>query len=179
MNKNKTIYIIILIGVIFSGINFTLTIYNHHLQASDTVNISDYVFDYYYDGKLRTEDAKKYPDFKILTLADAETFIKNNRHLPYIDGRTQWEKYSKLPLEKLVSQQWVALEVLWLHTLEQQMQIDELKKIIATNQVSDVSKLSNEDLIKIIRENRDKPALSFDELKIYKAEFERRGLRLE
>lgn len=178
MKKNKTIYITILIGVIFTGINVILTRYNHH-QITHTVNISDYVFDYYYDGKLREEDLKKYPNFKILSLTDAETFIKKNRHLPYIDGRTQWEKYSKLPLEKLVSQQWVALEILWLHTLEQQKQIDELKKITTTNHVSDVSKLSNQDLIKIIRENRDKQVLSFDELKIYKTEFERRGLQLE
>jgi hypothetical protein len=178
MKKNKTIYSVILIGLFFSIINVTLTIINHR-QSAQNVSISDYVFDYYYDGKLRAEDANKYPNFKILSLVDAETFIKNNRHLPYIDSRTQWEKYSKLPLEKLVSQQWVALEILWLHTIEQQKQIDELKKMMASNQSTDVSKLSDGDLIKIIRENRNNPSISIEELKIYKSEFERRGLQLE
>lgn len=171
----KRIHFAIII-ILFTGVNALMVWMNFYLTNKNNPSISDYVFDYYYDGKLKGEDAKKHSDFKIYSFKDAEEFIKQNRHLPYIDSRKKWEEYSKIPLEKLVSQQWVALEVLWLHTIEQQKQIDELKKLLSNDRIKN---LSNQELIKILKENREVTKIPYEELKEYKIEFERRGLRLD
>ncbi|MCX7743971.1 MAG: hypothetical protein N2167_05330 [Flavobacteriales bacterium] len=172
-------YSLIIIGALFITSNITILWLNLRHSNQQAIDISDYVFDWYYDGKMNSIDAAKHPDFKIYSLQDAEKFIKANRHLPYIDSRKSWEKYSKIPLEKLVSQQWVALEILWLHTLEQQAQIEELKRMLQSSSTNSLKQISDEELSKILKENKESNKLSTEELKKYKIEFERRGLRLE
>jgi uncharacterized radical SAM superfamily protein len=159
------------------------------------IEVSDYVFDLYYDGKMNKSDMEKFPDFKILDINQSEAFIKHNRHLPYIYGREYWDRLNEIPIEKLVSQQWVAIEVLWLHVIELNKELEEIELLLEYEKSSisiieslpiigneiDFDKLHPPDklkdsqlieLMRFVRENQ----ISDARISAYKREFEIRRL---
>lgn len=157
------------------------------------ITFSDYVFDLYYDGKMNPEDMLKHKNFKILDIQDAEVFVRTNRHLPYIQSRNYWESFHEFPLNELISQQWVALEVLWLHVFELNHKYKKLQEQViqlttnhpATkytkltnydlNSLPDPTLISNEDLQIIIKKYEDLQKAD-ERLIPYKIEFEKRQL---
>lgn len=70
-------------------------------------------------------------EYKLIPLKDLETFIKNNKHLPNIPSAKQITK-DGVPVGDLVKKQMEKIEELTLYMIDQQKQIDELKKQVET-----------------------------------------------
>lgn len=89
----------------------------------------DYVFDKYFTGK--SEENAKY---NFLTLAQTEKFIKENNHLPGVTSIKELTKANgayEVDNTKLSIQTLEKVEELYLHTIEQQKQIEALKAEVA------------------------------------------------
>ncbi|MCS4304060.1 hypothetical protein [Chryseobacterium sp. BIGb0232] len=90
----------------------------------------DYVFEEYYD---KSSEIK--PAYKFTSLYDTEKFIKENRHLPGVTSIKELEKTAEgysFNISDLSVQSLEKIEELYLHTIEQQKQIDEQKNNIVS-----------------------------------------------
>ena len=92
----------------------------------------DYVFEDYFNGTSTLNS-----DYKFKSIYDTEKFIKENKHLPGVTSVKELDKtengYS-FNLTDLSTQTLEKVEELYLHTIEQQKQIDELKALVKTQQ---------------------------------------------
>ena len=95
-------------------------------------NYPDYVFEDYFTGNSTLK-----ADYKFKSIYDTEKFIKENHHLPGVTSINELEKtengYS-FNITDLSTQTLEKVEELYLHTIEQQKQIDELKELVKTQQ---------------------------------------------
>lgn len=83
----------------------------------------DYVFDKYFDGKVKTGEK----NFIYLDEKKTWDFLEKNRHLPTIVGRKEWEKNGNTSLGKLVKMLWETVEVQQIHIHEQNDRITKLE----------------------------------------------------
>ncbi len=117
--------------------------YEHHGQGTitgeaiydDNTLLSDYVFDYYFDGKISNEDLNLHADYELLPLEEMIRFMIDKRHLPTINGKSDWEQNGKFSVGALSTQLWKTAETHALYLIELnnrvevlQQQIDQLKK---------------------------------------------------
>ncbi|MEM0519322.1 MULTISPECIES: tail fiber protein [Aequorivita] len=86
----------------------------------------DYVFESYYTGF-----SEIMPEYNLISLEDLEVFLKENHHLPNIPSaeKMEMEGISLKEMNLLLLQK---IEELTLYTLQQQKEIDALKKIVQT-----------------------------------------------
>jgi len=90
----------------------------------DNTLLTDYVFDAYYDGSVRPEDADLHGDYRTLTLNEMEYYVQTNRHLPTITGRNEWHAQGGISLGKLATQLWETTETNSLYILELKNRLD-------------------------------------------------------
>ncbi len=83
----------------------------------------DYVFESYYNGF-----SKLKPDYKLISLQDLEKFIEENYHLPNVQSAAEMQNEG-MNLKEMNLLLLQKIEELTLYTLQQQKEIDELKKI--------------------------------------------------
>lgn len=89
----------------------------------------DYVFDNYFTGT-----SKVNPNYQFKTLAETEKFIKENNHLPGVTKIDDLQKGGNgymIDQTQLSIQSLEKVEELYLHTIEQQKEIDALKAELA------------------------------------------------
>jgi hypothetical protein len=68
--------------------------------------------------------------YKLMSLDDLEKFIQKEKHLPNIKGENEYEKNEGLSLGEMNLKLLEKVEELTLYTIQQQKQIDELKKLV-------------------------------------------------
>lgn len=87
----------------------------------------DYVFENYFHGFSETM-----PEYKLISLEELETFIKENNHLPNVPsaGTMRTEGISLKEMNLILLQK---IEELTLYTLQQQKEIDALKNTVKEN----------------------------------------------
>jgi len=90
----------------------------------DNVLLTDYVFDKYFDGKVKEEDLDRHGNYEMKSLDEMSSFIEKERHLPTLIGRKDWETEGAASLGKIVTQLWETVET-------QAIYIKELKERIA------------------------------------------------
>ncbi|REC63959.1 hypothetical protein DRF65_04480 [Chryseobacterium pennae] len=98
--------------------------------ATSTTTYPDYVFEDYYNKSSVIK-----PAYKFSSLYDTEKFIKENRHLPGVTSIKELEKTAEgysFNISDLSVQSLEKIEELYLHTIEQQKQIDEQKNNIVS-----------------------------------------------
>lgn len=95
----------------------------------DNVLLTDYLFDLFYDGKMRPEDAKRHPDARLWSIPETAAFTEENRHLPTMPGRDEWEASGSKSVGELVTALWATVEQQQLQIFSLQKQIDELKAV--------------------------------------------------
>jgi len=101
----------------------------------DNALLTDYVFDKYFDGKVREEDQDRHGNYEMKTLDEKLAFIKKERHLPTMIGRREWEELGgKASLGKIVSQLWETVETQALYIMELRDILIEQKKEIGVLQ---------------------------------------------
>src|SRR3990167_5213849 len=84
----------------------------------DNVLLTDYVFDKYFDNKVKDEDIKQRGNYTMLSLNEMTKFIEINRHLPTMVGRDEWKKRGKLSHGELITQLWETVETQALYIKE-------------------------------------------------------------
>ncbi len=107
-----------------------LRVYGGIQTAASTY--ADYVFEDYFTGHSAIK-----PGYKFNSLYSVESFVKENHHLPGVTSIKDLEKTSNgyaFDLTQLSTQTLEKVEELYLHTIEQQKQIDELKNLVRTQQ---------------------------------------------
>lgn len=110
---------------VYGGVNAT-----SYAVGSTTLTVPDYVFQKYYTG---TSTLKN--DYNFMSnLYDVEKFLKENHHLPGITSAKEIQKKGYYKIEDMQMQNLEKTEELYLHTIEQQKQIDELKDIVKQQQ---------------------------------------------
>lgn len=84
----------------------------------------DYVFDMYFDGQ---STLKK--DYKMMSLTSLETYLSQNHHLPNVPSAATIEEEG-LSLKEMNLTLLEKVEELTLYTIEQQKEIEALKKTV-------------------------------------------------
>ena len=87
----------------------------------DNTLLTDWLFDLFYDGKMRRADRERQPNGRIWTVGETAAFTKQNRHLPTMPGRDEWEASGSKSVGELVTALWETVE-------QQQLQIFELNR---------------------------------------------------
>ncbi len=100
---------------------------NAEAVYDDNVLLTDYVFDWYFGGSVLECDMDKHADYRMLSLQEMIDFTRENRHLPTITGRKEWEKYGKLPLGILTNQIWETVETQAIYIIQLKEQIDKFE----------------------------------------------------
>ena len=101
-----------------------------YLVATQVLNVPDYVFQKYYTGTSILKDDYNFSS----NLYDVEKFLKENHHLPGVASASEIKKTGFYNLEDMQMQNLEKTEELYLYTIEQQKQIDELKDIVKQQQ---------------------------------------------
>jgi len=89
----------------------------------DSVLLTDYIFEIYYDG---APIEARYNNYKIKTLDEELEFIEENKHLSTMVGRKEWEE-KKISQGELVSQLWATVETQALYIKEMNERIKALE----------------------------------------------------
>ena len=97
---------------------------NAQAVYDDNTLLTDYVFDLQYDGALKPEDVELYGDYEMLSITELEDYIRNERHLPGIRGRDEWDTEGKPSIGQL-------LNGVWRNTEEFAIYITELNSRVA------------------------------------------------
>lgn len=105
-----------------------------------TVLLSDHVFDSYYDGEVRAEDAAAAKGYAHRSIEEVEEFVKTNRHLPTIAGRDAWNLKGGFSLDELNTQLWVTVEEQSLHIKELNERMELLQKYLIEKRLADLKK---------------------------------------
>ena len=92
------------------------------ISSGTTLNVPDYVFQKYFLGN---SSLKENYDFQ--TLAQIEAFVKSNHHLPGIKSAEEVKLDGFWNLSESNLQNLEKIEELFLHTIEQEKKIDQLK----------------------------------------------------
>ena len=98
--------------------------------AAQVLSVPDYVFQKYYTGTSILKDDYNFSS----NLYDVEKFLKENHHLPGVASASEIKKTGFYNLEDMQMQNLEKTEELYLYTIEQQKQIDELKDIVKQQQ---------------------------------------------
>ncbi len=96
----------------------------------DNSLLSDFVFDEYFDGKVKEEDMTNCYTYRHLTLNELKKFLADYRHLPSIPGRDEWNENGKLSLGELLTALWVSAEDQAIYLKEIHDQSESLEKQI-------------------------------------------------
>jgi len=84
---------------------------NANAVYDDNLVLTDYVFDKYYDGKIKSQDSSKHYGFNLMSIDEMAAFTKKERHLPTIEGRDEWNRKGTFSLGELSQQLWETVEV--------------------------------------------------------------------
>ncbi|MBK9061075.1 MAG: hypothetical protein IPL81_14830 [Flavobacteriales bacterium] len=100
--------------------------------------LSDYVFDLYYDGNAKPEDAKGAGQYVRTPLKDLPNYVERERHLPTVDGRDTWNKTGTFSVDKLGNQLWVTVEDQSLYIQELNARMDALQKFLVVKKLKEL-----------------------------------------
>lgn len=93
-----------------------------------SLQLSDHVFDQYYDGRYAEEDIEKALTYEWKDLDELKTYLQENRHLPNLPSREEWEAYGSSSLGEISTGIWQAVEqqALYISELEADLHMLEL-----------------------------------------------------
>lgn len=93
------------------------------------VALSDHVFDRYYDGQVAPEDAGKADGYAYIGVRELKNYLQENRHLPNMPSREQWEQSGSRSLGELQTGLWESVETQALHISELEHDLSSLEAL--------------------------------------------------
>lgn len=94
-----------------------------------TTRLSDHVFDRYYDGTVKPEDEGSAQQYDYISLPDLRDYLKNERHLPNMPSRADWEERGTRSLGELQTGLWETVETQALHIIELERDLSTLEAL--------------------------------------------------
>ncbi|MGI9546010.1 MAG: hypothetical protein ACR2MM_02145, partial [Flavobacteriaceae bacterium] len=103
-------------------VNGNIRASNNFISGAITLTVPDYVFEKYFRGTsiLNT-------DYEFITLAEIESFIKTNNHLPGIKSAKEVQEDGYWNLSESNLQNLEKIEELFIHTINQEKKINQLE----------------------------------------------------
>lgn len=105
-----------------------------------TVLLSDHVFDKYYDGTVKPEDAARAAGYRHYSVEEMADYVEAERHLPTMDGRQKWTSEGEFSLDKLTNQLWVTVEEQSLYIKELNERMDALQQFLVEKRLKELRK---------------------------------------
>lgn len=105
---------------------------------SGTTLLNDYVFDLYYDGQARPEDAQAAANYVRTPLRELPNYVERERRLPTIDGRAEWERTGLFGVDKLGNQLWVTVEEQALYIQELNARMEALQQYLVEKKLQEL-----------------------------------------
>lgn len=107
-------------GGVFPNQNFKGpgTISAQKAVFANGVMLSDHVFDSYFDGALRPEDAAAGKAYEHMPIREMANYVEKERHLPTMQGREAWNSTGAFSVDNVTNQLWVTLEAQALYIQE-------------------------------------------------------------
>jgi len=106
-----------------------------------SVLLSDHVFDMYYDGKTKPEDAQQAAGYQHYNVAQMADYVQRERHLPTMEGRSSWNAEGGLfSADKLTNQLWVTVEEQSLYIKELNERMDALQQYLVQKRLKELRK---------------------------------------
>lgn len=100
--------------------------------------LTDYVFDLYYDGVAKPEDAKGAGMYSRVPLRDLPNYVEQNHRLPNVEGRTAWNTQGSFSLDQITNQLWVAVEDQALYIQELNQRMDALRAYLVEKKLREM-----------------------------------------
>jgi len=91
--------------------------------------LSDHVFDQYYDGEVRPEDHNASKGFAYVGVSGLKDYLQENRHLPNMPSRKDWEEHGARSLGELQTGLWESVESQALHITELEKDLKSLETL--------------------------------------------------
>ena len=99
--------------------------------------LSDYVFDHYFDGSARPEDAHG-AAFRHTPIKEMVNYVERERHLPTMTGREEWQANGISSVDQLTNQLWVTVEEQALYIKELNERMDLLQKYLVEKRLREL-----------------------------------------
>ncbi len=104
------------------------------------VMLSDHVFDQYFDGSVAPSDAAMGKQYAHLPVREMANYVEKERHLPTMDGRSQWENNGAFSLDHVTNQMWVTVEAQALYIKELNERTQALQKYLVEKRLQQLGK---------------------------------------
>ena len=91
--------------------------------------LSDHVFDRYYDGDVKPEDARSAEDYAYVGLPELKSYLEQERHLPNMPSREEWELHGTRSLGELQTGLWESVETQALYITELENDLSALESL--------------------------------------------------
>lgn len=101
----------------------------------DTILLSDHVFDRHFDGQVMPSDATRYGGQRNLSVPEMAAYTEENRHLPTMKGRAEWQAHGGFGLGDITNQLWVTTETQAVYLLELNKRMDGLAVLSGTGPI--------------------------------------------
>ncbi|MCB0793302.1 MAG: hypothetical protein KDB88_01075 [Flavobacteriales bacterium] len=82
------------------------------------VRLSDHVFDKHFDGRVHMDDLDHAGEHHNLSVEEMSAFVAEQRHLPTMKGRSEWDRNGAFSLGDLTTQLWTTTETQALYLVE-------------------------------------------------------------
>jgi len=102
--------------------------------------LSDHVFDNYFDGQVGPEDAAAGRVYAHMPIDAMANYVEKQRHLPTMDGRSQWESQGAFSLDHVSNQMWVTVEAQALYIKELNERTQALQKYLVEKRLQELEK---------------------------------------
>ncbi|MCB0790639.1 MAG: hypothetical protein H6595_01805 [Flavobacteriales bacterium] len=119
--------------------------------------LTDHVFDRYFDHTVRPEDARAAAGYNYVPLNDLKGYLEENRHLPSMPSRTDWEGGAKEPVGSLSTGIWETVETQALYIAELERDLKVLESLAYDKGISKA------DLEAMMNDVRQSPRLTEDQ----------------
>ena len=100
--------------------------------------LSDHVFDKYYDGVTKPEDAKQAAGYEHYQVEGMMNYVEHYRHLPTIDGRDRWSQNGPFSTDHLTNQLWVTVEEQSLYIKELNERMNALQQFLVEKRLKEL-----------------------------------------
>ena len=94
-----------------------------------SLQLSDHVFDKYFDGDVKPEDTEAHQGFAYVGVKDLKEYIRKERHLPNMPSRTEWESHGTPSIGQLQTGLWETVESQALNIIELEKDLRALESL--------------------------------------------------
>jgi len=102
--------------------------------------LSDHVFDSYFDGQVKPEDAAEGKQYQHMPIGEMRNYVERERHLPTMDGRAKWNSEGQFSVDQVTNQMWVTVEAQALYIKELNERMNALQQYLVEKRLKEIGR---------------------------------------